>query len=611
MNIYQRRIEKCKEEISIHQKTSDRLSIVRLVVFIFSVVVIVTLASQGSVSMIVTLTPVCIMAFIYLIKEHNRVDDLKQYTSFLKDVNEQEVLRLENKLADFPTGEEFAIRDQPYTSDLDIFGKHSVFQLLNRATTETGRATLAHWLSTPAATADISARQEAITELSAKFEWRQHFQASGMKFSNTREEYEQLRSWADKPARLLPKRVGIMAIAIVLSVLSTIAAIYFLSHILVVESVDQLIPYLIPLVIMLIINSFVLRRVRSVAETLTENIHPHLNTLQGYRTLLASIESETFKSQLLRQCLASINTSDSSAVKEIKRLEKILEVFKLKGGKRMFNNMFYGLINSLWFLDVHLIIRTEQWKERNRTSLSRWSSVIGQFEALTSIAGFYYANPSNTFAVINQSEPYYIDFKTLGHPLISNAKRVCNDFTLTGRGTIAMITGSNMAGKSTFLRTLGVNIVLALMGAPCCATQVQVSHLDVFSSMRTQDNLEEGVSSFYAELKRIEQLLRKIEAGQPVFFLLDEIFKGTNSKDRHRGGFSLIMQLVELSAFGVISTHDLELATLTGQDHIASNFSFNSKLSNADLQFDYRLTPGLCTDFNASELMRRSGIKIL
>ena len=199
----------------------------------------------------------------------------------------------------------------------------------------------------------------------------------------------------------------------------------------------------------------------------------------------------------------------------------------------------------------------------------------------------------------------------LGHPLIKPESRICNHFNLKGRGHFAMITGSNMSGKSTFLRTVGVNLILALMGAPCCAKSGQVSHMKMFTSMRTQDNLEEGISSFYAELKRVEQLLTLIKSGQPIFFMLDEMFKGTNSEDRYKGGVSLIKQLSELNAFGIISTHDLELARLAGNHMIVSNQSFNSKIHNGELSFNYKLQDGVCTDFNASELMKKSGINIL
>jgi hypothetical protein len=609
MDTYQAKIQQCNDDISRLQKTSDMLSILRLVVFALSLILIVVLANERLFMLVSVVAPICVVGFALLIKRHNQVDALKEFTSLLKEVNEQEVLRMDNKLADLPTGAEFGSRNHPYTADMDIFGKHSVFQLINRATTESGRETLAKWLSHPASNPEIVKRQQAVKELSSKFEWRQHLQASGMKFIHTASDYNELNGWAEKPVRLLSSKVMILSVCITLSLLATVAAVYFFSHVLGVSSPEQLVPYLIPLGIVALINTFVLKRFNPIAEELTHNIHRHINILRGYRSIITAIESERFESEVPRQLLTLINTS-GSAVSEIKRLESILDMFKLKGGKRQFNNMFYGMLNSLFLFDVYLIILSEQWKVRNKASLARWSAVVGEFEALNSIAGFYYANPSYQFAEIQSSNPYYMRFEKIGHPLISSERRVCNDFELSGRGTIAVITGSNMAGKSTFLRTLGVNMVLSLMGAPCCAASASLSNLGIFTSMRTQDSLEEGVSSFYAELRRIQQLLEKIEDGHPLFFLLDEIFKGTNSNDRHKGGFSLIKQLGALNAFGIVSTHDLELATLAEQDNIA-NYSFNSKLSEGQLEFDYCLTEGQCTDFNASELMRKSGIKIL
>jgi DNA mismatch repair ATPase MutS len=313
---------------------------------------------------------------------------------------------------------------------------------------------------------------------------------------------------------------------------------------------------------------------------------------------------------ILLRLQSAVGRDNHSAAAEISRLKKILAVFQLRGRKREFNHQFYSLFNNLWFFDVYLIILTEQWKNRNRSFLREWVSAISEFEALTSLAGFHYSNPAFTFAEIVDNS-YNIDFQMLGHPLISTDKRVLNDFSLGGQGEIVMITGSNMAGKSTFLRTVGVNVILALAGAPCCARSGQVSNLRIFTSMRTQDSLEEGVSSFYAELKRLEQLLKLIESGQPVCFLLDEMFKGTNSRDRHKGGLSLIKQLKELNAFGIISTHDLDLAILVGKHKIVTNYSFNSSLDEGEMIFSYALTEGLCSDFNASELMKRSGIKVL
>ena len=261
-------------------------------------------------------------------------------------------------------------------------------------------------------------------------------------------------------------------------------------------------------------------------------------------------------------------------------------------------------------MDIYLIIGTEKWKSKNKVFLKSWAEVVSEFEVINSFAGFCYSNPSYAFPEITEKDNY-VHFESLGHPLINANKRVSNNFHSEGQGDIVMVTGSNMGGKSTFLRTVGVNLVLALAGAPCCAKQGQVSNLKIYTSMRTQDNLKEGISSFYAELSRIEKMLKLIESSQNTFFLLDEMFKGTNSEDRHRGGFSLINQLSKLKTSGIIATHDIELAKLSENKSLVTNYSFNSEIINDSMIFSYELHPGICNDFNASELMEKSGIKII
>ena len=552
--------------------------------------------------------PLCVLGFGLLIKRHNQVVYLKRHTTFLKEINEFEVFKLENKLSDFPTGQTFINRDHPYVSDLDIFGPHSLFQLLNRTTTESGNLCLAEWLSESASKDVILERQQAIKELTPKLDWRQHFQALGMHFKNSKSDYNKLLAWIEKPVKLLPNQSKYLIVCISLSVLSTLAVFYYIIH---AYSTDSF-TYLIPLIVILSVNFFVLRRAKPVAEKIIENTHQNIKILGGYHSLITKIELEKFHSEILRMLQSAFRQNRYSAASEINMLKKILEIFQLRGtkGHSIASNKFYPVFNIFWLLDIYLIILTEKWKSRNKSYLKSWASAVSEFEVLSSLAGFHYSNPSFTFPEIIE-EPYSIHFEMLGHPLISPESRVCNHFNLNGRGKIAMITGSNMAGKSTFLRTVGVNLVLALMGAPCCAKSGQVSDMKIFTSMRTQDNLEEGISSFYAELKRIEQLMKLIKSGEAIFFHLDEMFKGTNSEDRHKGGVSLIKQLSELNAFGIISTHDLELAKLTGDHMIVANYSFYSEIQEGEMIFNYELTKGICHDFNASELMKKSGIKIL
>lgn len=584
----------------------NRLSTLRLIAFVFSLILVVILANERWGTLLLTVSSLCVLVFGLIIKRYNQVAYLRRHTTFLKEINENEVLKRENKLSGFPTGQAYTSRDHPHVADLDVFGPHSLFQLLNRTTTESGNVCLAEWLSVPASKEMILERQEAIQELTPKLAWRQDFQASGMHFRNTKSDYNKLLAWIEKPVELLPNKSKYLLACILLSLLSTSSAIYYSIH---AFTSDNLV-YIIPLFIFLYINFRVLKRVAPLAEEMIDCTHENVKILGGYVSLITKIESEKFHAAILQRCQSALNHNNHSARKEINKLKKILEMFQLRGTKRSSGNFFYSIFNILWLFDVYWILITEKWKYRNSSYLRGWAFAVSEFEVLNSLAGFYYSNPSFIFPEIKEM-PYHIRFESLGHPLINQESRVCNDFHLEGRGEIAMITGSNMAGKSTFLRTVGVNLVLAFMGAPCCAKSGQVSNIQLFTSMRTQDNLEEGVSSFYAELKRIEQLLKLIKSEQPVFFLLDEMFKGTNSRDRYRGGVSLIKQLSEINAFGIISTHDLELAKLAGSHMIVSNYSFNSEIQNGEMSFDYELTHGICRDFNASELMKKSGIRIL
>ncbi|MCF0056321.1 MutS-related protein [Dyadobacter sp. CY356] len=609
MSVYINNIQRYKTKSAALSTELKGVSTWRLGVFLLSVIIILILANEKLIVPLLLVVPVCILAFVLIVKRYSKLSLEKQHVDFLLEINEDELLRQENGLSGFPSGQMFVNRNHPFVSDFDIFGTHSLFQLINRTTTEFGQSLLARWLGEPASRDEILERQKAVKELTPKIDWRQDFQASGMRFNNEKSAFNKLLTWIEKPAKLLPHQFKYLVISILLSILSTSAAAYFLYGLL--SEVTFSFYYILPLVISLFINRRILKTTRHISEEIIDSTHANIKTLGGYQALIDRIETEEFDSVLLQRLRSVFNQNSYSASKEINGLRTILEIFQTKGTKGSIGkNDFYGIFNSLWFFDFYLIIMTEKWKKKNRPFLISWASAVSEFEVLSSLAGFACSNDTFTFPEI-VAEPYVIDFKELSHPLILNGKRVYNDFAFHGRGEIALITGSNMAGKSTFLRSVGINLVLAFMGAPCCARSGRVSHLKIFTSMRTQDNLEEGISSFYAELKRIEQLLKLVESGEPVFFLLDEMFKGTNSQDRYAGGASLIKQLAGLNAFGIISTHDLELAKLTANQKNITNYSFNSEINDDEIIFNYRLTKGICTDFNARALMKRSGIKII
>lgn len=608
MKIYPENIKKYNAELIKLGRLLKRLSFLRLFIFLFSGAIIIYLFSSDLITPVYFVFPLAIVGFGAAINYHEKIAYQKKHTAFLKRINEAEILREKCNLEEFDTGVRFMDHDHPYASDLDIFGQHSVFQLVNRTTTESGMILLSQWLSQPAPASEIKERQKAIKELSEKLDWRQDFHATGMHFQNKKSDYKKLLEWLGAPAGLLRYRRVLKAIAIILPVLLLFSVYFFYANL----DSENAIFYLVPIIGFLLINIMILRKVHPQAEYIAETSTRNLETTRGYHALIKKVESETFSSKKLSELQAILSHDNYSAYKEIKKLCRLMEFSQQKPVKNqpIGGNGLYPLLNSFFLLDIHLVINTEKWKSKNKAFLKSWADVVSEFEVINSFAGFCYSNPSYTFPEITEKNNY-VHLDSLGHPLLISDERICNDFQSEGQGDVVMITGSNMAGKSTFLRAVGVNIVLALAGAPCCSKNAEISTLKLFSSMRTEDNLKRGISSFYAELSRIEKMLQLIETNNNVFFLLDEMFKGTNSQDRHRGGFSFINQVDKLKTSGIIATHDIELAKLAGNKNLVTNYSFNSEIKDGSMIFNYELQPGICSDFNASVLMEQSGIRIL
>lgn len=608
MKIYQENIEKYEAKTLSLKQVLYRISLLRLLVFVVSCTLLITLFSIGLIIPFFVFLPIAIVCFSFVLKHHSKIAYLRKHTAILTRINESEIQRGKCKLEEFDTGEAFINLNHRYTGDLDIFGQHSIFQLVNRTTTESGKIRLSEWLSAHASNAEIQDRQNAIKELAQDLEWRQDFQASGMHFHNKKSDYYKLLDWVGAPIVLLKNQGIYLALAIILPILLLLSAFFFYVHL---ESPMRMVYFLL-LVLILIINYIILKKIDLQAENIVETSSENLKTLRGYQTLIKKIEGGSFKSKKLRELQAVVLKDKYSAYDEIKRICQTLEFSHQRPIKKIpiGGNYMYLILNSFFLLDIYLILSTEKWKVKNKAFLKSWAEAVSEFEVMNSFAGFSYSNPSYAFPEIVEKDNY-LHFECLGHPLINSDQRVCNDFHSAGYGHVAMVTGSNMGGKSTFLRAVGVNLVLGLSGAPCCATSGQITKLKVFTSMRTQDNLMKGVSSFYAELSRIEKMLELIESNQNVYFLLDEVFKGTNSKDRHKGGFSLINQLSKLKTSGIIATHDIELAKLGGDKKLVDNYSFNSEIIAGTMIFSYKLHPAICHDFNASALMEKSGIKII
>ena len=536
------------------------------------------------------------LSFYVAIVFHQKSENKSKLLDGLIHINEEEIQRVNLQLSHFEDGSVFAISNHLYQDDLDILGKHSAFQLINRCEIDDSKALLAEWLSHPADKDSIEKRQEAIKELSAKTDWAQTFRAStrlAMAQKKKREPEvsgKQIIDWASQKSTPLNAQLW-KILALILSgifiVIGVLVILGILPH-----------TYIYPLVLVnMIVLSFGIRHLHALSKGMDKSYY----VIQSYATALEAIEKESFTSAPLVDLKNKLISAGASATHAISQLANIS--YKLSARA----SMFYALIDVPLLLDIHILAKLARWKEKHQHDIGTWLQAISEMECLMSIAGFARCHPDYAFPVIS-TEPFCFNAKQMGHPLISDDNKVRNDYDITGEGSVDIITGSNMSGKSTFQRTVGLNMVLAQMGAPVDASALTMSPTTIFTSMRTKDNLEEHTSSFYAELKRIALLLEITNRSTSVFFILDEILKGTNSEDRHLGSVALAKKLGNSKAFGLISTHDLGLGAMAEATDGVRNFSFNSTIEGDKIVFDYHLTAGVCRSFNASQLMKNMGI---
>jgi len=593
MKYFKDNISKYQEEDARLSKLFNQISTIRIITFVAALILAIYVADIPDAKALGIVIVLFLISFVILVKWHNRVKYRRNHVRHLKQINEEEMLRIDGDLSSFDGGEEFKSRDHFYENDLDIFGRNSLFQLLNRCTTVTGRKMLAEWLQYPATKLVILKRQQAISELKESPEFCQNFQAIGLHHQDDKATFEPLQDWLSEKSEILSKKWLLIA-SYILPVISTALLIG-------VSWFDIPFGYLL---IALLVNGLLLKSVFKYAVKITEQTSKGVSTLEAIGLLISEVEKTQYPSSLLEEIKNDFSEREILASTRIRSLAKILDFLN----SRM--NMLYGLINFLFLLDIHFISRAEKWKSENATNVKNWFDRISEFEALASMARFAFANPNYVMADIVEQN-YHFKTTKISHPLIKSYERVGNDFEAINKGNVMIITGSNMSGKSTFLRTIGVNVVLAMAGAPVCAESMELSKILVFTSMRTQDNLEEHISSFYAELKRIEQLLELVKRDEiPVLFMLDEILKGTNSHDRHKGAVAIVNQLHKTNSFGFVSTHDIELGQQAELLDYCSNYNFSSSIVADKILFDYKISQGVCKSFNASTLMKNIGIEV-
>lgn len=536
------------------------------------------------------------VSFIYLMVLHDKMFKAKRYSSILIKINEDSLKRLAGEWDTFTDdGRDFLDSNHDYSYDLDIFGNRSMFQWINVANTYLGRKALCGLLSGSSKDAvRIKMRQEAVSELALKLKWRQRFLAEGLVVSSSMKNPDNLISWANEEHAFYRKPwLGITVKVLPAITISSILLAAFTSKV----------PLYIP-VLLIIIQYFILRYKRLERHEIFNTADKYNKDIGVYYKMLKLFENKKFEAPIINEISNKMaGKTGKPAYEQVNGLAKIIDSISNR------NVPFYFVFNILMLWDYHNMIALERWKDSSGRYLQSWLEGIGEVEALASIAIIRHDNPDWVMPEISDGEKNVFEAIGMGHPLITS-NRICNDLDFNTPTKVLLITGSNMSGKSTLLRTAGINLVLAYTGAPVCAQVFRASVMDIHSCMRVSDDLGKSISSFYAELLRIKDILKEAKEGKKVFFLLDEIFKGTNSRDRHTGARVLIEELCKTKSIGMVSTHDFELCDLEQKNTKIRNYHFEEYYKDNKIYFDYKLRKGVSTTRNAIYLMKMAGIDI-
>ena len=493
-------------------------------------------------------------------------------------------------------GERFLVPGHAYAGDLDIFGPSSLFQLLDSAETGAGETILARWLSAPADAPEIAARQDAVRELSTLTRFREDLAAAGAESGTKGRDAEPFLAWAE--ARDAGPSPALMKLG---QALVAVTVALFVASELVGHDTAGLLraACVVPLIAQVAVLYVLRPRLEPIFTVACSSEAP----LGRYVALFRLLDATPFTSPRLKALRDVI--AGTSASRELGRLERIAGYAEMRNA-----GLFAVFANIFLLWDVFTAAALLRWRARSGAGVRRWIAAMAEIEALACFGTFAWEHPEFAFPQVDAGEPRFLA-ERLGHPLIPAGRRVENDVHIAHAGTALMVSGSNMSGKSTLLRAVGVNAVLALAGAPVCAGKLTLAVCNVRSSMRIKDSLEEGVSHFYAELGRLKGIVDAVNAGERVLFLLDEILHGTNSRERNIGAKAVILHLIDKGAVGAVSSHDLGLADLAGESGgRVDNVHFQELVSGDKMTFDYKLKPGVVTSSNALRLMKLIGIAV-
>lgn len=590
-NHYTERLSLTKGQLQQVKKQIFRISMLRLALFVAGVAGIYFFLSQTPL-LIICICLTFLPLFI-LVKIHNRFFIRKEWLETQARIIQEELQALSGDYSSFEDGKEYVNPEHPYSFDLDIFGRRSLFQSINRTCTFFGKARLAKWLQNHLhEKVSIEKRQEMVREISEHTLFREQFRVAGLVHHGQSSDGEKIQAWSQSPAQYLHAgwvKAFIWGVPVINSLLLITSLIGWTSFSCLGLSFG----------IFLVLSFGITKRATYIQETYGKQ----LKSLNGYARLIALAKAEDWKSAGMLELMERFNLNGQSPVQALQQLSKELDRLDLRN-----NQFLYVLLEGSIFFQLQEIVRIERWKVRYGQYISEWLETVGELDALCSLGTFAYNHPQYTYPELTE-KPFCFLATQMGHPLMPVSQCVKNDATIPSRPFFLIITGANMAGKSTYLRTIGVNYLLACVGAPVCCERLKFHPNQLITSLRTSDSLSDNESYFFAELKRLKRIIDLLNQGQQLFIILDEILKGTNSMDKQKGSFDLIRQFMQLKANGIIATHDLLLGSLIKQfPEEIRNYCFEADIKDNELTFSYKLREGVAQNMNACFLMKKMGI---
>jgi hypothetical protein len=586
---YTQRLDQRTAQRAICESRHHGIGNARLAVFITAAVLAWFAFKSHSISPWWMLLP--LSCFITLMAWHSRVLQNLKHLQNAVEFYQRGIDRLEERWTECgEPGGRFIDPSHPYAQDLDLFGQGSLFQLLCSARTLGGEQKLAAWLKNPASIDEIRSRQSAVDELRTGLDLREDLAILGSDV-RTGVDPELLHRWSNSP----PSNPSIS-----LRILAAVLALLAITSIGIWASTGNYLWFFLIIFFELI---FIYSRRRTV-QPIASGAEKACRDLQLLSLLLSRLEKEQFSTSHLVKLRTSLDREGLPPSKLIARLNFLMVLLDSR------RNQFFAPIAFLLLWEIQLAFFIEDWRRKYGHAISGWLEALSEMEALSSLAGYAFEHPQDPFPELSESSPLF-EGRELGHPLLRENQCVRNDARLTISMRVLVLSGSNMSGKSTLLRTIGVNAVLALAGAPVRARSLRISPMTIGASIRILDSLQEGTSRFYAEITRLQQIVTLAEGPLPLMFLLDELLAGTNSHDRRIGAEAIIKGLVARNAIGLLTTHDLALAHIADAlAPCACNVHFEDHIENGRIRFDYQLKPGIVQKSNALELMRSIGLEV-